>query len=506
MRREVERVRFFKGDDVILLNSYEKLPEGAELLKQFFWIFSCHDPWGIVASKYREGAFFYCCDLPSPSRLKEKFNIEIVDLHLPEEMEIPSVFYDIRTNEDIRIVDLFSIPSQTINYFYLRDRRVGIYFQKNHLLIASDWTHNSECVQVLRHLLPQICKFFKKRSFRAPRINFQLTLGADPEFELVNARTRKVVSAQDVVRGGTLSSHEIGVDGAGWQVEVRPAPSASVNKFVKNIRDILVRFAQEYPGYSLSVQGDKFPLGGHIHLSVPPNNDIITLLDHWVGEYVINLSGAARGSYKKMSAIETKRWGFEYRTPPAAIFLSPRVLRAVLKIIKSVISAYYKRDGVALRPCDEEIRRLGIDRHWKVLQDFISQYPSLDKDVMRGWRIKVSQVNKIDLVFRDDWNDQVMSYVKELFFKKLDKRMMKKLNKRGINKLLFFGLRKERGDVCNFPTSLFSEIDYRYSIDNGLAFGFPWCVRMPDGMTDDLKGQWHILIDDVISELKRKVR
>jgi len=502
----VERVSFFKDGDVIILNDFEKIREGVALLGQFFWAFSCHDPKGVVMSGYREGAFFYCCPLPSPMSLEQRFKVNIIDLHLPEGMKVPSVFFDIRTEEDTRGVDLFSLPPQTVYYFLLNSQKIGIYFQRNRLLIASDWTHNSECVHVMRQLLPQICKFFKKRSSRAPRISFRLTFGGDPEFEMFDMRTRKIASASEIVHGGTLSSHEIGVDGAGYQVEIRPSPSAHIDKFVKNFRDILLRFSREYPEYTLSAQGNRYPLGGHIHLGISPTQEIVDLLDHWVGEKVVDLSGTARGSYKKLGAIERKPWGFEYRTPPAAIFLSPSVLRAVLKIIKRVIGAYCTRDGVALYPSDDEIRRLGIERDWKVLEDFVSNYHSFDKDVMKNWRIKVQKVYNIDLVFRDDWEDEVKSFVKELFFRKLSKRLTKRLSKQGIYRVVLFGLRRERGEVCSFPNHLFSVIDYAYFVDNGLPFGFPLSVRMPDEFTDEIKKKWSILVDDIMRELRRRVR
>ena len=501
MERTVERVSVFNAsEDFSVLNRTEEVLTGARLLQKFFWVFTAHGDPEDHQLYLTEFASFYSVRLPRSVELQERgFDIAKVEMSIDI---VPQVFFDQR---DISF-DFTNIPPQKVVCLFLNGKQIGIYFVASRVLVATDWTHNLKCIETLKRLLPTLSKIFRRRSVRPPKPRIEIKFGADPEFELVSLQTCKVVSADRVIDGGTSSSHQIGVDGAGSQVEIRPAPSSNIEEFIRNFRDILKRFAREYPGYTLSAQGDVHPLGGHIHLSVKPDSRIIALLDHWIGEQVIDLSGAARGSYKKMGATERKPWGFEYRTPPAAIFMSPRILRAVLRVIKKVVSNYYKRDGVLLYPDADEIRRLGIEKDWGVLQDFISQYPALDKDVMRGWRIKVSQVNKIDLVFRDDWNDQVMSYVKELFFKKLDKRMMKKLNKRGINKLLFFGLKKERGDVCNFPTSLFSTVDYKYSIDDGLAFGFPWCVRMPEELRDELKEMWCILVDDVVRELRNKVK
>jgi len=161
---------------------------------------------------------------------------------------------------------------------------------------------------------------------------------------------------------------------------------------------------------------------------------------------------------------------------------------------------------VSLHPCDEEIRRLKIEKEWQVLQEFIEKYSEMNKDILWNWKIKVSYNYNVRLIFRDDWNEEIRLFVQELLTKRLSKKLIKKLNEKGIYKICLFGLKRERGEVCNFPTRIFSIIDYKYFIDNGLPFGFPYSIRMSDKLSDELKEKWCILIDDIIRELKRRVK
>jgi hypothetical protein len=347
--------------------------------------------------------------------------------------------------------------------------------------------------------LPYLKKIFKKRSAKKPQIKVSLCFGADPEFELTYRG--KVVSASGVIDGGTSSYEEIGRDGAGSQVEIRPAPSGNIERFVRNFRKILVKFAREYPGYSLIAQGDVFPLGGHIHLSVPPNGDILKLLDNWIGKWTINLSGYARGSYKKMSAYETKPWGFEYRTPPAAIFLRPEVLSSVLRIIKAVIMAYFSREGVALEPCDEEIDRLNIRAEWQILQEFIANYLTIDKDVLKNWRVRRYRPKpRVDIFFYDDWSSDIRIFVRLKLAEKINK-VANRLNKKGIYRLILFGFKEARGNVCNFKSQIFEYIDFVYTSDKReRAFGLPYSVRVGE-LTEELKEKWMRIIDEIVMNL-----
>jgi hypothetical protein len=497
---EVEMVSFLedvKERGVLILNeNFESVRGGAELLKDYFWVVVGHGTSSYNKMYRRDAASFYTYRIPSVEELKEKgFLVEQVNFSLTIR---DNIFFDVK-NVSFPI-ELYK--PQKVFYIKVNGRVAGAYFCRDRVLVASDWTHNDACIIMLKELLPELSKILKKKGKRPPRVS-KISFGADPEFELVDRRDRYIVPASEVIRGGTSVNDKIGIDGSGAQVELRPDPSGSIDKFLLNVRSVLKDFVSSYSYYSLSVQGDRYPLGGHIHLSIPPYKWVLKLLDNWIGSRVIDLSGEARGSYKRLGAYEEKPWGFEYRTPPAAIFLKPEVLKAVLTIMKRVLKAYFN-GGVALYPVEEEVKRLGLERHWEVLNRFVDEYKELDKDVLKQWKILVRVKPKVELSFSDDWRGDVKDFVRDLFFKKVSKSLIKKLNDKGIYRVVFFGFRKERGEVCNFESLEFRKIDFSYSVSGGVAFGFPWVVRMPVEFGEELKERWERVIEEVVVELKKR--
>jgi hypothetical protein len=499
---EVERVSFLgnieKRGVLILNEGFESVKAGAKLLRDYFWVVVGHGTSDYNRLFRRDAASFYTYKIPSIEELKEKgFLVEQVNFPLTTR---DKVFFDVKSISFP--IELYK--PQKVFYIKVNGRAAGVYFCRDRVLVASDWTHNDSCIIMLEELLPELSKILKKKGKRPPRIISKISFGADPEFELVDRGSRYIVPASEVIIGGTSVNDKIGVDGSGSQVELRPDPSGSINKFILNVRSILKEFVSSYSYYSLSVQGNRYPLGGHIHLSILPDKWVLKLLDNWVGSRVIDLSGEARGSYKRLGAYREKPWGFEYRTPPAAIFLKPDVLKSVLIIMKRVLRAYFN-GGVALYPVEEEVKRLGLERDWEVLNRFVNEYKELDKDILKQWGILVRVKPKVELSFSDDWRGDVKDFVRDLFFRKVGKSLMKKLNSKGIYRVVFFGFKRERGEVCNFESLEFRRIDFSYSVSGGVAFGFPWVVRMPIEFGEELKEKWEKVIDEVVVELKKRV-
>lgn len=312
-----ERVSFlqnFENKEVLVLNEdgFERVREGAELLKDYFWVVVGHGSSDFNKLFRRDVASFYTYDVPSVEELERRgFSVEQVNFSILKRSEI---FFDIK--RVVFPIDLFK--PQKVFYIKVNDRVAGVYFSRSRVLVATDWTHDSSCIKMLKELLPKLSTILKKKGKQVPRPIPVLTFGADPEFELVDRTTRWIVPASEVISGGTSINDKIGCDGSGSQVELRPDPSSNINKFLLNFKSVLKDFVAKYPYYSLLAQGDIFPLGGHIHISISPNEKILKLLDNWIGERVVDLSGSARGSYKRLSAYESKPWGFEYRTPPAS--------------------------------------------------------------------------------------------------------------------------------------------------------------------------------------------
>jgi len=219
-------------------------------------------------------------------------------------------------------------------------------------------------------------------------------LGGDPEFEVVDDYLRDVIPAYEVdvfERGSHNPFSRIGTDGNSAIAELRPGPCKTPEEYMREFEGILRDIKLKAPWVDLSVEGDVYPLGGHIHVgaddalvrgTLQANVEVfIELLDDFVGRVLLPTSGAARGEYAVLSAYEEKPYGWEYRTPPASIYGDLEVLRITYKLVKGLvekllregsISYYVGKGGVPtfdeyLAFLSEEEARYFLDfpRRWK---------------------------------------------------------------------------------------------------------------------------------------------
>jgi len=228
----------------------------------------------------------------------------------------------------------------------------------------------------------------------------RVTLGADPEFELV--RDGDVLYAEDVLRMSTRA--RIGVDGAGYQLELRPEPGKTSEDLVKNLRKLFKRFKKEHPDLQISVKGSTYPLGGHIHLGyydesgkahqLIPSVKLLQMLDEIVGRPSASKNGTARAQhgYANMSAAAPKVYGFEYRTPPATIFCKPHFLELFSRLAQSTFSFYLAHKSAieegtmgSISSISEQIKTSVLSvRDKEILREF-SSYRLTDENIIQYW-------------------------------------------------------------------------------------------------------------------------
>lgn len=200
-----------------------------------------------------------------------------------------------------------------------------------------------------------------------------ILLGGDPEFEVVDVLSGEVIPAREVdlfCEGGENPSSVVGTDGCSDIAEIRPRACETPEEYVREVRSILEFIKKKNPWIDLSVEGNTYPLGGHIHVgardalvreTLQANVRVfIEALDDFIGKLLLPTSGAARGKYAVLSAYEEKPHGWEYRTPPASIYGDLEVLRITYKLTKGLvekllregeISYYVGKDGIP--PFDE---------------------------------------------------------------------------------------------------------------------------------------------------------
>jgi len=123
----------------------------------------------------------------------------------------------------------------------------------------------------------------------------RVTLGADPEFELVVCG--EVVGASRVLREDIrLPWGDIGVDGAGYPLELRPVPSESPRTLVVNVGQLLMAIPKVVGGYP-STMCEAHPIGGHVHVGNVMEKDyerVVYALDDSLGDIFYDLSPGIR--------------------------------------------------------------------------------------------------------------------------------------------------------------------------------------------------------------------
>jgi hypothetical protein len=187
---------------------------------------------------------------------------------------------------------------------------------------------------------------------------YEITLGGDPEFEVVV--DGKVFPAYYFPIFGGLSN-PIGTDGNSAIAELRPYPTPSPEQYVKDFLSLAEKVGKE--GILLSVKGDVFPLGGHIHVGSYNRyivdvlkdkvEEFIFVLDDFVGRILLPTSGKARGDAARLGLYELKDYGWEYKTLPSSYYADPKVVRIVYKLVKGLVLTLLRKGKLSYRTLDD---------------------------------------------------------------------------------------------------------------------------------------------------------
>jgi hypothetical protein len=337
-----------------------------------------------------------------------------------------------------------------------------------------------------------------------------LTLGGDPEFEVIY--DGEVVPASDlsIFRDGDLD-YPIGTDGASHTAELRPDCAYSPEEYVENFL-ALVKEVKE-ANVLLSVQGDTYALGGHIHIGSPNSlvvqvlkdevERFVEVLDDFVGRVLLPTSGRARGSYACLGAYELKSYGWEYRTPPASYYADLEMVRIVYKLTKGLVETLLQegelsyetlRDGRAAR--EEYLRFL--------TEEEVEYFLSFPEKWAKGEIIPLVPMGEIPPVlfaFRDEWDyDNMWPF----------KKAIKDLPVKRPVKLVLYGLAQRRGDYFTIPTAPdewrlkeeFPKVPFIEGAIPEVWVGVPYRFRRVEEIPEGLLDEFVSWVEEYLAQLK----
>lgn len=186
-----------------------------------------------------------------------------------------------------------------------------------------------------------------------------LLIGADPEFLLVND-DGKPVRSYEHLQNSTLGSD-------GFQAEIRPSPKINIDKFIKEIHDILssdlANNIQQFKWIALpvfSAPGIMLTMGGHIHFGSPKifsnlsqmfNRRIyklmVKVLDELLSVPLVHIETKVaakerRKQYGYFGDYRTDHGRLEYRTPSCEWLSHPKIAGAVLGTAKAIVMEIFK--------------------------------------------------------------------------------------------------------------------------------------------------------------------
>jgi len=351
---------------------------------------------------------------------------------------------------------------------------VGYYLPRLNTWLTTNWTwHVQYMTMILAYAWPQFVEAFsipvcedsfsaeKRSGPKAKRI--EVTIGCDPEFETV--KNGRIVRADTIVnRDNATSSHtEIGLDGSCAQVEVRPQPSKNPGKVVKNIRDLMKKFAIQYENIDLTDGGNHYPLGGHIHVgvgqSVEIDRELCMILDDFIGRPTLELSGSARENYKQLGAHRSQPHGFEYRTPPSAVYQNPQIAYIVFKLAKNLSEKYFNQEQLKYeeRPTIQNYVDVGglTEKQATYFMKFINEYKP-ETSLRSAWHVKPAPIGVIDrsnivVEFHDEWAPGTSQILMDEIIDAINPSIPVTIS--------FYGLSEERGsDRCTLAVSGFDRI------------------------------------------------
>jgi len=187
-----------------------------------------------------------------------------------------------------------------------------------------------------------------------------ILLGGDPEFEVVDVLSGEVIPAREVDlfdEGGENPSSLVGTDGCSDIAEIRPRACETPEEYVREVRSIFGLIKEKNPWIDLSVEGNTYPLGGHIHVgardalvreTLQVNVRVfIEALDDFIGKLLLPTSGAARGKYEVLSSYEEKPHGWEYRTPPSSFYADLEMVRITYKLVKGLVEKLLREGEIS---------------------------------------------------------------------------------------------------------------------------------------------------------------
>jgi len=347
---------------------------------------------------------------------------------------------------------IFSLKGDSYN------RVIAEFCPSRKILLTTDWTHDESKIEFVEYVLGEMAKMGLVGVRPNKIVKPIITLGADPELEYIDPDTKQVLHCGEAgIQDRVLMSNgsgqgRIGKDGSQAQREIRPEPATTPEGLIDNI-DKLIKEAMDE---QWSMKGDRWSLGGHIHVGgIQESRGYINLLDHYLAPLAaLNSAARASSSYGKPGDYRRQEYGIEYRAPPVGWLASKKLAYLTLKIVKLAAEKHYLGEDIELTDdLNRDLTSLGLSMEEVV--DFFAEINTfkekgLPDDMKVAWGHKI--LPKFVVEFRDSWSSDVKDYIKKFIN---DVAKEEELGGR----VVLYGLSSDRGNCFSVTMAHMQGID-----------------------------------------------
>jgi len=461
--------------------------------------------------RYVDGDFWGYEGLPDNAVLVARVGSTFVNLYLDWDTDLGwATFHPADIPDDWEgtyeeLAREYDLP--VVDGFYLDDEAVLMHTARTgrRILVVCEEAWETRWEEVKAFLL---AKGFAKPE--PPQLGeLSITLGGDPEFEVYMDGELVPADRGSIFRNGRLYGG-IGVDGASATAELRPSPASSPGEYLENFTALVRRVRRK--GILLSVKGDAYALGGHIHVGSSNQyvvkllkgevEKFIEVLDDFVGRVILPTSGRARGGYARLGAYERKSYGWEYRTPPSSFYADPEMVRIVYKLTKGLVETLLQKGEISYetleggRASPKEYLRFLTKREAEYFLSFPERWA-------RGEVIPfvlTKGVPQVIFTFRDEWDTDK---------KRVFKNALRSLSVCRPVRLVLYGLAQSRGDYFALLTApdewvLRGEFPKEPFIDGALPeiwVGIPYRFRRLEVISEDLLEEFVSWVEEYLVQL-----
>lgn len=242
----------------------------------------------------------------------------------------------------------------------------------------------------------------------------KFSIGADVEVEEIfsDGTIREMTVEARSCWDGQEKLGVIGADRFVQAIKLFPIHSTDPMIVVERIRKILSCVDR-----NLSIQGNKYSLGFHIHIGTTNRHirtilwqyteEIVGYIDYLLG-WLIKYSGVARAPQGERMTYDQPFWGIEYKTLPSAVLYHPRLTYWVLEIAKRAVLKLLQEEKIVCESVETETIKLIGKEGYEEYMSLVENYTP--ENFLSNWGVEI----RGKYIMKGEWEEWAVNTVNRM--------------------------------------------------------------------------------------------